>query len=422
MSQQPGVQIGGVMTASDALDDMHYGASVAVSANGLVMAIGSPSRAEQEVVPGGVYLYDWVADAWVQRGAVLIASDYTDGMNFGSAVALSSNGAVLAVGASQRTGALDGQGGVYLYDWVVSTWVQRGLVLLAAAPTPWAMFGTAVALSSNGAVLAVGAPQIDACTVYDWVVDAWVPRTAAIAAPDNVTGIGMGDAVALSASGLVLACSAPSYGTVNNTNDGAVFLFDWTGTEWVRRTGVLAPAPGRDQQYGNAIAFSADTSVIAIGETMALRMGREVGSVYLYDRIGSTWVQRGDALVPPDSGLTEMGFGCGVAFRLSTLWVAAKGWSTLHSWSEGSGGVYGFSLPLYATSGNVTDASSMPAARVVRAYARDTGALLRETTSDASTGAFSLRLVNPNPVYVVAIDDDVGTAYNAIIFDRIQPD
>lgn len=65
--------------------------------------------------------------------------------------------------------------------------------------------------------------------------------------------------------------------------------------------------------------------------------------------------------------------------------------------------------------GTVYDASgSAAASRTVRAYRRDTGALLGETTSD-SGGAYSFTLTYAGECNVVALDDSAGTVYNDLI-------
>lgn len=71
--------------------------------------------------------------------------------------------------------------------------------------------------------------------------------------------------------------------------------------------------------------------------------------------------------------------------------------------------------------GVVKDASGTPVSgRKVRVYQRDTGALLGETTSAATTGIFSFTISYESAVYVVVLDADVGTA-NALIYDRVIP-
>lgn len=74
-----------------------------------------------------------------------------------------------------------------------------------------------------------------------------------------------------------------------------------------------------------------------------------------------------------------------------------------------------FTIPVI--SGTVIDDAGAAAARTVRLYRRDTGALVATTTSTGGAFAFS----NPENLeyYVVALDDASGTQYNALIYDKI---
>jgi len=71
-------------------------------------------------------------------------------------------------------------------------------------------------------------------------------------------------------------------------------------------------------------------------------------------------------------------------------------------------------------SGTVTDDGGNPVARIVRIHHRETGTLLGETVSDATTGAYSVDIDTNDEVYRVALDDDAGTVYNDLI-DRVIP-
>lgn len=74
-----------------------------------------------------------------------------------------------------------------------------------------------------------------------------------------------------------------------------------------------------------------------------------------------------------------------------------------------------------ALAGNVKDDTGANAVgRVVRAYRRDTGALLAESTTDAG-GNFSMTMAFVGQCYIVALDDVAGTDYNALIQDRVLP-
>lgn len=71
--------------------------------------------------------------------------------------------------------------------------------------------------------------------------------------------------------------------------------------------------------------------------------------------------------------------------------------------------------------GNVKDAAGANAARLLRAYRRDTGALSGSATSDASTGNYTINCPTVGEHTVIALDDDAGNAYNALVLDRITP-
>ena len=70
--------------------------------------------------------------------------------------------------------------------------------------------------------------------------------------------------------------------------------------------------------------------------------------------------------------------------------------------------------------GVITDDASDPVARVVRAYRRDTGALVGNTTSSAGDGSYSMNLLTLDQCSVIALDDASGDVYNDQIA-RVTP-
>jgi len=94
-------------------------------------------------------------------------------------------------------------------------------------------------------------------------------------------------------------------------------------------------------------------------------------------------------------------------------------WTTLISvpfsaraWTGGLS--YTYALATYTVAG-VVRVNGVPVGRVVRAYRRDTGVLLGETTSAGDTGAYSLTLSYGGDVQIVCVDDAAGTTYNDLI-------
>lgn len=70
--------------------------------------------------------------------------------------------------------------------------------------------------------------------------------------------------------------------------------------------------------------------------------------------------------------------------------------------------------------GTVLDDAGDPVARVVRAYRRDTGALVGNTTSDAGDGSYSIDSTTAAECSVLCLDDAAGDDYNDLVL-RVTP-
>jgi hypothetical protein len=104
------------------------GTSVSLSGNGNTVAIGSPYYDLSGILNRGqVRVYDWSGTAWGIRGTNIMigegANDYS-----GMSVSLSSNGKIVAIGApfNDGSGNLIDSGHVRVYAWSGTAWAQRG--------------------------------------------------------------------------------------------------------------------------------------------------------------------------------------------------------------------------------------------------------------------------------------------------------
>jgi len=76
--------------------------------------------------------------------------------------------------------------------------------------------------------------------------------------------------------------------------------------------------------------------------------------------------------------------------------------------------------PSYYYHGYIKE-KSIPVARTVRLYNRESGTLMDETTSSGSNGYYYLTTSISGEHFVAAFDDDAGDSYNAVILDKLQP-
>jgi hypothetical protein len=201
------------------------GTSVSISSDGNVVAIGAHYNDGNGSDAGHVRVYAWNGTAWVQRGLDIdgeAAYDYS-----GASVSISSDGNVVAIGARFNDGNGSDAGHVRVYAWNGTAWVKRGLDIDGEAA--YDSSGTRVSISSDGNVVAIGASGNDGngsdaghVRVYAWNGTAWVKRGQDIdgEASNDYSGI----SVSISSDGNVVAIGA-RYNDGNGANAGHVRVY-----------------------------------------------------------------------------------------------------------------------------------------------------------------------------------------------------
>ena len=242
------------------------GSSVSLSGDGNFLAIGAPSNDGNGSNSGHVRVYEWDGTTWNQRGSDLngeAASDYS-----GYSVSLSDDGSIVAIGAYYNDGinGID-SGHVRVYEWDGTTWVQKGLDIDGEAANDYS--GASVSLSSDGTVLAIGAYNNDGSfsdaghvRVYEWDgSSAWQQKGTDI---DGEAACDLsGHSVSLSSDGTVLAIGAPGNDD-NGSNSGHVRVYEWDGTTWVQK-GLDIDGEAAGDKFGASVSLSSDGTFLAIG-------------------------------------------------------------------------------------------------------------------------------------------------------------
>ncbi len=296
---------------TDAFDE--FGQSVALSGDGATLAVGArvesssattingDGSSDASYAAGAVYVFRHAGSAWSQEAYVKAANAGADDQ-FGQTVALSGDGAVLAVGAWQESSASTGVGGsalsdaapragaVYVFRRAGSAWSPEAYVKASNTDAGDA-FGAAVALSADGATLAVGAREEDAASGADpsddsattagavyvfafasgaWAQQAYVKPTH----PDAADAFGA--SVSLSADGARLAVGAydedGAFAGIGGdaTSDatsqsGAAYVFARSAGTWSEEAYVKAGTVRAGDFFGFALALSADGGTLAVG-------------------------------------------------------------------------------------------------------------------------------------------------------------
>ncbi|MEQ9547426.1 MAG: hypothetical protein RIK85_15595 [Marinobacter sp.] len=296
-----------------------FGTALALSADGNTLAVGAVREGSNATGVGGnqndnsagnsgaIYVFTRSAGIWSQE-AYVKASNTQTGDEFGTALALSEDGNTLAVGASledsNATGVAGNQndnsagdsGAVYVFTRSDDTWSQRAYVK-ASNTDPLDGFGQALALSEDGGTLAVGAVREssnstgvegnqsdnsagDSGAVYVFIHSDGIWSQQAYVKPSNTeSGDMFGEALALSADGNTLAVSAVrednnatgvgGYPHDNSAGDsGAMYVFTRSAGTWSQLAYVKASNTEAGDEFGAALALSADGNTLAVGATL----------------------------------------------------------------------------------------------------------------------------------------------------------
>jgi len=131
------------------------GRNVSLSSDGSIVAIGAYKNDGNGLDSGHVRVYENLLGVWTQIG-VDIDGEAT-GDNFGYNVSLSSDGSIVAIGAYKNDGNGVDSGHVRIYQNVSGTWTQIGVDI--NGETPGDLLGNSVSLSSDGSIVAIGATK-----------------------------------------------------------------------------------------------------------------------------------------------------------------------------------------------------------------------------------------------------------------------
>lgn len=286
------VQMGNTMIGEAALD--FSGIAVAMSNNGLRVAIGAQGNDGAGSSSGHVRVYDWNGSAWVQAGADI--NGEAGGDQSGGAVSLSGDGNRLAIGARFNDGVASNAGHIRVFQWTGSAWTQMGSDIEGAMANSW--LGQDVSLSDDGNRLAASGPQHSGlataggyAVAFEWNGSNWVQMGTAIEGTQSVENVGR--SVALSGNGLRMAVGVIGHqGSPIVVGRGQVRVYEWSGSSWV----ALGIGPeGTDYQdlMGREVALSHDGSVLLAGATQS---ASNPGFARLFQWSGSAWTPIGSTI------------------------------------------------------------------------------------------------------------------------------
>jgi hypothetical protein len=323
------------LKASNTGPNDQFGNAVALSADGNTLAVSAMfedsgaagingNQADNSMQDSGaVYVFTRTGTVWTEQAYIKASNpgEHDDGDTFGYAIALSDDGATLAVGApsedssasvnngDQANNSAVGAGAVYIFSRAGRTWSQQTYVKTSSTRAN-SLFGYSVALSSNGNTLAAGAFDEDggkgAVHVFIRSGSAWTEQ-ARLQASNAERGDSFGASVAISDDGNTVAAGAldedsfltningGDQGAADQSTDtsaGAAYVFTRIGSAWSQQAFIKASNTGKEDWFGVHLALSGDGNTLAISapnEDGDNDQAPEAGAVYVYARTGAAW-------------------------------------------------------------------------------------------------------------------------------------
>jgi CSLREA domain-containing protein len=298
-----------------------FGAPVALSANGNTAIVGASETASPnppgENNYGAVWIYTRSGTIWSPGQEIQPSNEspgscysptlmtYLDCSNFGSGVALSSNGTEALIGGPGDT---SGEGAVWVYTESGGNWSEATKVVPSASGSAYGEF---VSLSSDGGTALLSGAGATAL-VYtgsgaSWSLQQALQFPADSGLPARYSTMSSNGATAL------LGDASSSNGT---NDDGLVAVYDrssntWTNTATLSNAANTGCSSGTCDGFGSSLALSSDGDTALVGSDAA----PSGGAAWIFSRpsTSSAWTQS-QTLAPNDenNSLGNGNFGSAV--------------------------------------------------------------------------------------------------------------
>jgi hypothetical protein len=242
----------------------------------VVSAVGDDDLGAQS---GAVHVLERDASGWSVY-TKLTPSDGTTSDSFGGACAVASGR--IFVGTNSVDGA------VYVFEKSSGSWIETARIAPADVVQGDA-FGWSLDVEGDRALIgAWGAgPELQqgAAYIFELRQGVWV-EVAKLAASDAQAYEEFGHNVALSGDRALIGTSPWS----STGRPGAAYVFERAGSAWVEVAKLTASDGAPNDQFGSALDLAGELALI--GAPADNDLGHLSGSVYAFELLGGSWVER----------------------------------------------------------------------------------------------------------------------------------
>jgi len=303
-----------------------FGYDVELSADGMTLVVGAPGR---DYYTGYARFLKFNTDSGDWNDFTDLINGLNAGDSAGDAVALSADGEIVAVGSPRSgvNGYYTGHVQVFVND--NNNWVQRGQNIEGENAENNDYSGNGLALSADGNILAIGALNnngppggdtyyVGHVRVYEYSEEnkVWIQLGNDLDGDSSCNYYG--ENIDLSADGYTILIGADNgayYGDEKTYYPGYVRVLSYSedSGSWTE-LGERIDGEGDGDEFGSSASISANGKTIAVGAEYAKETADTedyLGHVRIfdYDSVTDTWIQAGDDI----DGKVNYGMGQDVA-------------------------------------------------------------------------------------------------------------
>jgi hypothetical protein len=272
----------------EALSD-YFGCSVSLSDSGNRIAVGAYGNDGTSTFTGDqrghVRVFEYKNGDWSQLGADI--DGVAEGDFSGMGVSISGNGFILAIGSPRNATSGKGSGQVRIFEFFSGNWKQKGKVINGEAIADY--FGQSLSLNAKGNIIAIGAPYSDApggvvygdygsVKVFVLKDSVWSQMGSAINGRKSNDNFGW--SVALNGQGDVFIAGAPNNDSAG-IDAGHARIYKWDSNAWTQVKNDINGESAGDQS-GYSVSISSSGSTFAVGAPYNDGVGSNGGHVRIY--------------------------------------------------------------------------------------------------------------------------------------------
>jgi hypothetical protein len=337
------------LVASNGSNGDQFGVSVSINSDATYAIVGAPryeGSAGYQDDYGSIYIYSRSGSTWTQQ---YLAGGTEIQEYLGNSVSISGDGSYAIAGAHGED-YINGVGGVW-NSGRINIWVRSGsswssqAYIRAGDISADNYFGYKVDINNDGSYAIVGAHGVDTGGTNAGAAYIFTRSGTSWSQQQKLqsSDIQAGDLFGIS----VAISSDGTYAIVGayeeNGGTGAAYIFTRSGSTWTEQAKIVASDPNSNDKFGWSVSISNDNNYVIVGAVNDDEGGDNAGAAYVFTRSGSTWTQQAKLIASDSQANDWFGYSVAISGDTNHAIVGSPYEDTAGSSNNGPGASYIFS-------------------------------------------------------------------------------